>query len=88
MSCGKSRISQQFASLQREEDGGDQLPVCPQEATLQAGGSSLDPRDNPAGPPGGHFPSCLHCRRGVAKACWHLQVKFLPASVGDAGAWL
>lgn len=31
---GESCESQQFASLQREEDGGDQLPVCPQEAAL------------------------------------------------------
>lgn len=30
-------------TLQREEDGRDQLPVCPQEAALQESGSSADP---------------------------------------------
>uniref|UniRef100_A0A8D0NTR8 Glycylpeptide N-tetradecanoyltransferase n=1 Tax=Sus scrofa TaxID=9823 RepID=A0A8D0NTR8_PIG len=56
-----------------EEDGGDQLPLCPQEAALQESSSSPDPGDNPAGSPGGHLPSCLHCRGGITKARWHLQ---------------
>lgn len=32
-----------FFPFQREEDGRDQLLVCPQEAALQEGGSSADP---------------------------------------------
>lgn len=59
---------------QTEEDGGNKLFVCPQEAALQASGPRAHPGDHAAGELGGNISSCLHSRRGAAKARIHVQV--------------
>lgn len=65
-----------FAPLQSEEDGGDQLLVCPQEAAFEARRSGAHQRDHAEGEPRGDISGRLHSRSGSAQTCVYVQVSY------------
>lgn len=68
VSCKKSLV------LQTEEAGGDQLPLCAQKASRQAGGSGPYSGNHATSARAGTLPSCLHGRRDPPEACVHLSL--------------
>lgn len=60
--------------LQIEEDGWNQLPVCPQEAAFKARGPRAHQRDHTASELRRNISGCVHSRGGAAQACFHMQV--------------
>lgn len=65
-----------FAPLQSEEDGGDQLLVCAQEAAFEARRSGAHQRDHTEGEPRGDISGSLHSRSGSAQTCVYVQVSY------------
>lgn len=60
--------------LQTEEDGGNQLPVRPQEAAFKARGPGADQRDHQEGELRRDISGGLHSWSGATKTCVHVQV--------------
>lgn len=60
--------------LQIEEDGWNQLPVCPQEAAFKARGPRAHQRDHTASELRRNISGCVYSRGGAAQACFHMQV--------------
>lgn len=60
--------------LQSEEDGGNQLPVCAQEAAFEARRPGAHQGDHAEGEPRGDISGRLHSRSGSAQTRVHVQV--------------
>lgn len=62
-------------SHQAEEDGRDQLPVCPQKAAFKTRRSCADQRNHTAGELRGNISGGVHSWSGAAQTCVHMQVR-------------
>ena len=71
----KYKISKHFTlSLQGEDGGTGQLPVCPQEVASEEDESSSDPGADQEGAAAGGVPGRLHGPGGPTNSSGHLPV--------------